>query len=68
MVLEAFSIHAPEASRYRKVLESVDEALIHAIGPAPKVGRTKRQASAEILRSDKKAGAKPSKSLISKEF
>jgi len=68
MVLEALSIHAPEASRYRKVLEIVDEPLIRAIGSAPKIGRTKWQALAEALRGDKKAAAKLAKSLTVKEF
>jgi ParB family transcriptional regulator, chromosome partitioning protein len=68
MVLDALSIHAPEASRYRKVLEAVDETLIQTIGPAPKIGRTKWQALAEILKADKKAGARIARQLKAKDF
>lgn len=58
MVLDALSIHAPEASRYRTTIEAVGDKLILAIGSAPKVGRTKWMALAEALKADKKAPAR----------
>lgn len=67
MVCDALSIHAPEASRYRKVLEVVDEALIDAIGPASKVGRNKWQALAEALKADKRLSGKIVKFLQNNE-
>ncbi len=55
MVLDALAIHAPEASRYRKVIEAVGDKLILAIGAAPKIGRTKWMALADLLKGNKKA-------------
>lgn len=55
MVLDALAIHAPEASRYRTVIDAVGDKIILSIGAAPKIGRTKWMALAEALRADKKA-------------
>jgi len=68
MVLDALSIHAPEASRYRTTIEAVGDRLILSIGAAPKVGRTKWMALAEALKADKKAIARLARLTESEAF
>lgn len=50
MVIEALSLHKTEISRFVQVAEAIPLRLIHAIGPAPKVGRPRWMALVELVR------------------
>lgn len=68
IVRDALAIHAPEASRYRTVIDAVGDKIILGVGTAPKIGRTKWMALAEALRADKKAGQRTEKVLGAADF
>ena len=52
VVQEALSLHKAEMTRYLQVAEGVPHRIANAIGPAPKIGRPRWMALAEMLKSE----------------
>jgi ParB family chromosome partitioning protein len=52
VVQEALSLHKAEMTRYLQVAEAVPHRIARAIGPAPKIGRPRWMAIAELLKSE----------------
>jgi ParB family chromosome partitioning protein len=52
VVQEALSLHKAEMTRYLQVAEAVPRHIASAIGPAPKIGRPRWMALAELLKSE----------------
>lgn len=52
VVQEALSLHKAEMTRYLQVAEAVPAHVARAIGPAPKVGRPRWMALADLLKSE----------------
>jgi ParB family chromosome partitioning protein len=52
VVQEALSLHKAEMTRYLQVAEAVPLRIAGAIGPAPKIGRPRWMAMAELLKSE----------------
>ncbi|KQZ87945.1 plasmid partitioning protein RepB [Mesorhizobium sp. Root157] len=52
VVQEALSLHKAEMTRYLQVAEAVPLRIASAIGPAPKIGRPRWMAVADLLKSE----------------
>lgn len=52
VVQEALSLHKAEMTRYLQVAEAVPARIANAIGPAPKIGRPRWMALAELLKGE----------------
>ncbi|MGP2490119.1 plasmid partitioning protein RepB [Mesorhizobium sp. PUT5] len=52
VVQDALSLHKAEMTRYLQVAEAVPRHIANAVGPAPKVGRPRWMALAELLKSE----------------
>jgi ParB family chromosome partitioning protein len=52
VVQEALSLHKAEMTRYLQVAEAVPLHIASAIGPAPKIGRPRWMAVADLLKSE----------------
>ncbi|MHA6688396.1 plasmid partitioning protein RepB [Mesorhizobium sp. A556] len=52
VVQEALSLHKAEMTRYLQVAEAVPHRIASAIGPAPKIGRPRWMALADLLKSE----------------
>ncbi|MGB3538700.1 MAG: plasmid partitioning protein RepB [Mesorhizobium sp.] len=52
VVQEALSLHKAEMTRYLQVAEGVPRHIASAIGPAPKIGRPRWMALADLLKSE----------------
>lgn len=52
MVQDALSLHKAEMTRFLQVAEAVPEHIVRAIGAAPKIGRPRWMALAELLKSE----------------
>lgn len=52
VVQEALSLHKAEMTRYLQVAEAVPRRIASAIGPAPRIGRPRWMAIAELLRAE----------------
>lgn len=64
-VQDALSLHKAEMTRFLQVAGSIPEAIIRAIGPAPKVGRPRWMQLAELLRD--KTGLKQAQRIIEEQ-
>lgn len=51
VILKAMGVHRPDLSNYLSIAESIPEAVIAKIGPAPKVGRPRWLTLADRIRS-----------------
>lgn len=52
VVQDALSLHKAEMTRFLQVAEAVPEHIVRAIGAAPKIGRPRWMALAELLKSE----------------
>ena len=52
VVQEALSLHKAEMTRFLQVAEAVPRHIANAIGPAPKIGRPRWMAMAELLKGE----------------
>lgn len=52
LVQDALSLHKAEMTRFLQVADAVPEHIVRAIGAAPKVGRPRWMALAELLKSE----------------
>lgn len=52
LVQDALSLHKAEMTRFLQVADAVPERIVRAIGAAPKVGRPRWMALAELLKSE----------------
>ncbi|MBN9245507.1 MAG: plasmid partitioning protein RepB [Mesorhizobium sp.] len=52
VVQEALSLHKAEMTRFLQVADAVPRRVADAIGPAPKIGRPRWMAMAELLKGD----------------
>lgn len=52
IVQDALSLHKAEMTRFLQVADAVPEQIVRAIGAAPKVGRPRWMALAELLKSE----------------
>ncbi len=52
VVQDALSLHKAEMTRFLQVADAVPEQIVRAIGAAPKVGRPRWMALAELLKSE----------------
>lgn len=67
VVQEALSLHKAEMTRYLQVAEAVPHRIARAIGPAPKIGRPRWMAIAELLKGDA-AQVKANDEIMSERF
>ncbi|HEY4193083.1 MAG TPA: plasmid partitioning protein RepB [Mesorhizobium sp.] len=52
VVQEALSLHKAEMTRYLQVADAVSLRVVNAIGPAPKIGRPRWMALADLLKGE----------------
>jgi ParB family chromosome partitioning protein len=67
VVQEALSLHKAEMTRYLQVAEAVPHRIASAIGPAPKIGRPRWMALADLLKGDA-AQVKANDEIMSERF